>query len=209
MDSQEARSEKGLSRRGLLAAASGGAATLAVERLAGPAAAFAGSGDELGPSINGTVKEASGSDTLVIENIHSDLEDLADEFSLVDGSELELAVAGNAALWRSGPVGLEAFQPGDRVIAYVTAAGGQLSAQAVEPLYTAIEGIVSSRKDDQLVTDQGSVVLSDSTLLVEPGTGEVDSAKSLSEIGAGSRIFATCRYDPPTGMFVANTIGAV
>ncbi len=199
----KAGGEKGgtrFTRRGILAAGAGGAAAVAVDSLAGPAAALGASGDALGPSINGTIKGVSGN-TLLLQDVHADLEDLPRDTEPAAGSEFELDVADGASLWRSGPVELQGFQPGDRVIAYVTSTDEGLLAQAVEPLYTAVQGVVSSVKGTQLVTDQGTVVVSGHTKLV-------DSAKSLSDIRAGSRIFATCRYEPSTGAFVANTLSA-
>lgn len=199
---------KRFTRRGVLAAGAGGAAAVAVEGLAGPAMALGASGDALGPSVNGTVKEASGS-TLLLEDVHPDLEELTFEGEPAAGSEFALEVAEGAPLWRSGPAELGDFQPGDRVIAYVSVVDGSLMAQAVEPLYTAIQGVVSSVSSGRLVTDAGTVVLSDHTELVGAGPGSGGSAESLSDIRAGTRIFATCRYEPSSGAFVANTIGAV
>lgn len=206
MDAKSDR--KRFTRRGVLAAGAGGAAALAVEGLAGPAVAVGASGDALGPSINGTVKAVQGG-TLSLEDVYPDLEELPWDGELAPGSEFSLKVAENAPLWRSGPVGLQEFQAGDQVIAYVTVVDGNLLAQAVEPLYTAVQGVVSSVKDSQLVTDAGTVVVSDYTKLVNGSVTGGESAKSISDIQTGSRIFATCRYEPSNGTLVANTIGAV
>lgn len=198
---------KKLSRRGLLAASAGGVAAIAVDGLAGPMAAFGASNDPLGPSVNGTVQSTRAPNLLVLESIHPDLKGLPPEAELTEGSEVVLTIADGAALWRSGPVELDEFQSGDQVIAYVAWTGDGLVAQAVEPLYTAIEGLVSSSDGVQLTTDQGTVLLSDHTLLVDTGGGS-SSATSLSQIRAGMRIFATCRYDQDSNAYIANTIGA-
>lgn len=199
---------KRLTRRGVLAAGAGGAAAVAVESLARPAGALGASGDALGPSINGTVKAVEGR-TLSLEDVHPDLEELAGNGEPAVGSEFGVEVAEGAALWRSGPAELQDFQPGDQVIAYVALVGQGLQAQAVEPMYTAVQGVVSSVKSDQLVTDAGTVTLSDYTKLVDGSASGGPSPESLSDIQVGSRIFATCRIEPSNGALVANTIGTV
>lgn len=194
-------------RRGLLAAGSGGFIALAGERLLGPASAFAAADAEeeilLGPSVTGTLQQVESPDRLVFGEFQLDL---AAQPELVDGA-LVVGVTPETILYRGSKVELQAFQPGDKLIAYVKETGDGLVAIAVEPTYESVEATVVAKEGTTLDTTGGTVVVDDDTIFVAAAAGAL-SAPSVTAIEPGFRIFATCRVDPSSGDYIAANIAA-
>jgi hypothetical protein len=144
---------------------------------------------------------------LLLENCHPGAAPLPDVARVSSGSNQELSVAVDAKLWRSGPVTLDAFRAGDKLIAYVRSNGSLLEAWAIEPIFEPISTVVTSRRGNVLDTPVGTIVLSGHTRIRLPSRavkmGHVD------DIRAGHHIDAACLRDSDTGNYLAQNVSVV
>lgn len=205
-------SRRGLSRRELLAGGAGGLAAATAASLGEPLGASADEiplspgGDMRGPSVNGTLK-ATLPEGLAFQPYYLDLYPSQSGAPLPTGPDLVVKVTKDTELWRTQPVEISEYQPGDKLIAYVRWSGADLIALAVEPLFEAVQATVTARNGDKLTTDVGTVVLNRYTMLLPPGRSP--SAKSLAAISKGQKIGANCLHDPSTGEYVAANIAVL
>lgn len=199
-------SERAMSRRTFLAAGAGTAAAAAAGTLFSPAGAFGDDSvsDLYGPSVNGELGEIVGSDLIRIRGYHLSLDWGSAGLPDQAGADVTVLVGEGATLYRDGVCELNAFEPGDRIIAFVHADGSQLVADAVEPTYELVEATVERRSGDRLDTSAGVVVLHDETSF--RSTPDSAGPGSLDEISKGDKIEASCRLDE-SGDLVAAIIG--
>jgi len=171
------------------------------------ATAGSGSGDTLGPSLNGTLKRVRAPAALIFEDYHLDLDPPPPGVSAPSGSEVMVKVNGDSKLWRSGPARLADFQPEDKLIAYARWSGADLIALGVEPMYEQIAATVTGRHGNRLRTRDGIVVLNRYTRMRR--TPAAPRVKTLAAITTGHRIGAACRLDPRSGHYVAANIAVL
>jgi hypothetical protein len=209
------RASRKLSRRDWLMAGGGGLAAAAIGKTVLDPASAAGDvvptkyvGDPLGASICGTLKGLRDGAVLVLEDCYPGDSPLPGGARVSSGSEQELAVGADAKLWRDGPVGLDGFKVGDKLIAYVRTSGSVLEAWGIEPIFEPVSTVVTSRRGNALQTPLGTILLSQHTLVRLPSPGAMKMGR-LDDIQAGHRIGATCLRDPDTGSYLAQNVSVV
>jgi len=114
----------------------------------------------------------------------------------------------DATFWRgrSGRVaGLDAFIPGDEVVAEGQLVADGFAATTLMSLYRAIEGRIVQQQGNNLQTSSGAVRLTPDTTLLR-GDGFV--SKSLDELAVGDYIVGDAWHDPLTDDLIVMRIGA-
>jgi hypothetical protein len=208
------RASRKLSRRDWLVAGGGGLAAAAVGKTfldpagaAGDVVATKHVGDPLGPSICGTLKNVRDGAVLLLENCHPGDAPLPGAAQVSSGSDQELPVAADAKFWRNGPVDLDGFKAGDKLVVYVRSSGSSMEAWAIEPLLESITAVVTARDGDVLKTAEGAIVLNSYTS-VKSVVGALAEGR-LGDIRVGHRVGAMCLRDPDTGDLIAQNVSVV
>lgn len=101
--------------------------------------------------------------------------------------------------------GIEAFVPGDKVVAEGEWKGEVFAATTLMSLYYFIEGEIIERKEERLVTTAGVILLTPES---EKAAAAGYEAVPLDELDAGDEIAALVWSDPTRNTYLAAKVGA-